>query len=153
MTVLRGLALSVVLASLTPVPAPAQVTPGTTPLPDTIEKVKEAVDLDTIRAGRFDNGKMWTFEYPPTEYLRETYAIEADSAWFQRARLGALRIPGCSASFVSPNGLVLTNHHCAREFVVQVTGDGEDLLDTGFYAPRSGRSPTSRPTSSSRSWT
>jgi hypothetical protein len=90
--------------------------------------------MDTVRAGEFDQGKMWTFEHPPTEYFRTTYNFEPDSAWFARARLGALRIPGCSASFVSPNGLVLTNHHCARDFVTQVSAEGEGLLDEGFYA-------------------
>lgn len=92
------------------------------------------VDLDTVRAGRFDFGKMWTFEYPPGEYFSETYGFSADPEWFQRARLSALRIPGCSASFVSPNGLVATNHHCVRGAVTRVTRDGEDLLDEGFYA-------------------
>jgi hypothetical protein len=92
------------------------------------------VDLDTVRAGLFDQGKMWTFEFPPVEYLAETYGLRPDEAWFERARLGALRIPSCSASFVSPNGLVLTNHHCAREFVSQVSGDGESLLDDGVVA-------------------
>lgn len=90
------------------------------------------VDLDTVQAGRFDQGKMWTFEFPPVEYLEETYGLRPDSAWFAKARLGALRIPGCSASFVSPNGLVMTNHHCAREFVTQVSGAGESLLDRGL---------------------
>ena len=90
--------------------------------------------IDTVRAGEFDQGRMWTFDVPPAEYFRETYGIAADEAWFERARLGALRIPSCSASFVSPDGLVLTNHHCAREFVTQVTEDGESLLDDGFYA-------------------
>jgi hypothetical protein len=92
------------------------------------------VDLDTVRAGRFDQGKMWTFENPPERYFAETYGFQPDSAWFARARLGALRIPSCSASFVSPNGLVLTNHHCARDFVAQVAGEDEGLLDQGFYA-------------------
>jgi hypothetical protein len=92
------------------------------------------VDLDTIRAGEFDDGKMWTFEYPPLEYFGGTYAFAPDSSWFARARLGALRLPNCSASFVSPNGLVLTNHHCARESVTEVSRDGEVLLDEGFYA-------------------
>jgi hypothetical protein len=92
------------------------------------------IDPDTIEAGRFDQGKMWTFEFPPMEYLAETYGISPDSSWFQRARLGALRIPSCSASFVSPHGLVLTNHHCAREFVSQVSEEGENLLDEGFFA-------------------
>lgn len=92
------------------------------------------VDLDTVRAGPFDQGKMWTFEFPPTDWFAEEYGLDADSAWFARARLGALRIPSCSASFVSPHGLVLTNHHCARSFVTQVSEDGENLLDDGFYA-------------------
>lgn len=92
------------------------------------------VDLDTVRAGRFDQGKMWTFDDPPARYFAETYGFDANAAWFERARLGALRIPSCSASFVSPNGLVLTNHHCAREFASQVTEAGEALLDNGLVA-------------------
>ena len=92
------------------------------------------IELDTVRAGRFDNGRMWTFEYPPTAYLNETYDFAPDSAWFRRARLGALRIPSCSASFVSPSGLVATNHHCAREHVSAVRREGETLLDDGFLA-------------------
>ncbi|MCH8276416.1 MAG: S46 family peptidase, partial [Bacteroidetes bacterium] len=88
-----------------------------------------------IKAGRYDNGKMWTFEYPPLEYLANTYDFRPDEAWFERARLSVLRIPGCSASFVSPNGLVVTNHHCVRSRVSQVSGPDEGLLDNGFYAP------------------
>jgi len=99
----------------------------------TIPKVM-GVDLDTVRAGEFDQGKMWTFEHPPVEYFSRTYGFRPDDAWFERARLGALRIPSCSASFVSPNGLVMTNHHCAREFVTQVQREGETLLDDGFFA-------------------
>ncbi|NNM32946.1 MAG: S46 family peptidase, partial [Gemmatimonadetes bacterium] len=89
---------------------------------------------DTVQAGPFDNGKMWTFDAPPRDYLSETYGFTPDDEWFERARLGAVRIPNCSASFVSPHGLLMTNHHCARDFVVQATADGENLLDDGFYA-------------------
>ncbi|NNF38528.1 MAG: S46 family peptidase [Gemmatimonadetes bacterium] len=106
---------------------PAAMAPAAAPVPF-------GVDLDTIRAGTFDQGRMWTFDVPPAAYFQDTYGIEADSAWFARARLGALRIPSCSASFVSPHGLVLTNHHCARDFVSQVSGDDENLLDDGFLA-------------------
>ena len=92
------------------------------------------VDLDTIQAGRFDYGKMWTFEYAPAEYFSETYGFDASPEWFDRARMSVLRIPGCSASFVSPHGLVATNHHCVRGRVAGLSGDAEDLLSDGFVA-------------------
>jgi len=94
----------------------------------------QQAELDTIRAGRFDFGKMWTFENAPTEYFTREYGFAADSAWFARARMAALRIPGCSASFVSPNGLLATNHHCVRGRVAALSRPGEDLLDNGFLA-------------------
>jgi hypothetical protein len=90
--------------------------------------------LDTVQAGRFDMGKMWTFEYAPVDYFTTTYGFQANQAWFDAARMAALRIPGCSAAFVSPNGLVVTNHHCVRGSIVRVTREGESLLDHGFYA-------------------
>ncbi|MGM0670061.1 MAG: S46 family peptidase [Gemmatimonadota bacterium] len=90
--------------------------------------------LDTVRAGIFDSGKMWTFEYPPLDYLEETYGFSAGPEWFRKAHLGALRVPGCTASFVSPNGLVMTNHHCARDHIQAVSREDEDLVADGFYA-------------------
>ena len=94
----------------------------------------QGIDLDTVRAGQFDYGKMWTFEYPPQDYFTATYGFEANDQWFERIRLAALRIPGCSASFVSPNGLMATNHHCVRGVITRVAQAGERLLDDGFYA-------------------
>ena len=93
-----------------------------------------SLDPDTVRAQPLDGGKMWLFENPPTEYLQQTYGFAPDDAWYRRARLASLRMPGCSASFVSPNGLVLTNHHCAQSHVVAVSRPGEGLLDNGFTA-------------------
>ncbi|MFT4605583.1 MAG: hypothetical protein ACI9W4_002325 [Rhodothermales bacterium] len=88
-----------------------------------------------IETGRFDSGKMWTFDQPPTDYFSEEYGLEADSAWFARARAAALRFSShCSASFVSGEGLVMTNHHCARESITEVQEDGENLLKEGFLA-------------------
>jgi hypothetical protein len=124
-----------------PAPTPPREAPAGIPLVRTdtargqiVGPMVFGVDLDTIQAGLFDQGKMWTFEFPPTRYLADTYGMEPDAAWFAKARLGSLRIPSCSASFVSPNGLVMTNHHCAREFVTQVQREGETLLDDGFLA-------------------
>jgi len=94
----------------------------------------QTVNPETIRAGRFDLGKMWTFEYAPAQYFSETYGFTADSAWFAGARLPALNIGGCSAGFVSPNGLIVTNHHCVRGNVNALSRRGETLLDSGFVA-------------------
>ena len=127
-----------------PVPKQSGDVPGSTPGPfDPVptrpdrapEPSDHAVDppLD-VQIGPFDTGKMWTFDNPPVDYFEETYGFRPDSAWFARARLGALRLPNCSASFVSSSGLILTNHHCARESISEVAREDEDLLYDGFHA-------------------
>ena len=132
-------------ATPSPSPGPAAPVPDVAPEPPPSPEPEPVsapapqpmlfgVDLDTIRAGRFDQGKMWTFDAPPADYFTREYGFTADEEWFERARLGALRIPSCSAAFVSPNGLVMTNHHCARDFLSQVSREGESLLDEGFVA-------------------
>jgi len=114
-----------------------------TPATEKVKKVNVEHDLrtpfpvgfDTVRARRFDGGKMWTFDQPPVQYFSTTYGIKPDTSWFNHARLGALRFSTyCSASFVSPHGLVMTNHHCGRESVTEVSKDGENLFNDGFYA-------------------
>ncbi len=90
--------------------------------------------LDTVKAGQFDTGKMWTFDYPPINYFEKTYNFTFTKDWFEKARLSALRLPNCSASFVSEDGLVMTNHHCARGALDAVNREGENLPETGFYA-------------------
>jgi hypothetical protein len=92
------------------------------------------INLDTVKAGAFDTGKMWTFDFPPVEYFAQTYSFNPDAQWFEHARLSALRVPGCTASFVTGDGLVMTNHHCARGALDAVNREGENLPDDGFYA-------------------
>ena len=90
---------------------------------------------DSTKGGPLDLGKMWTFDNPPKDYFKKTYNFTADEKWFDESRLAALRFADyCSASFVSANGLVMTNHHCARESGTGVARKGEDLNATGFYA-------------------
>ena len=113
---------------------PAEV-PETVPVHEPLRLAPaQRVDSAMARAGRFDQGKMWTFDHPPVDYFAETYGFTPDEEWFRHARLGTLRIPGCTASFVSSVGLVLTNHHCARSHAVSVALEGEHILDDGFYA-------------------
>ena len=93
------------------------------------------LDLDTVKAGKFDTGKMWTFEYPPVDYFEKEYGFTPDKDWFDHVRMAALKFATyCSASFVSEDGLIMTNHHCARQNVTKVTRDGEDLHKNGFIS-------------------
>lgn len=82
-----------------------------------------------------ENGTMWTFDNPPVEYFSETYDFTPDAEWFDDVRMSALRFANhCSASFISAEGLVMTNFHCGIDAVREVTREGEDLRRDGFYA-------------------
>src|SRR3989442_4291325 len=88
-----------------------------------------------MRPGPLVAGTMGPLPNPPVDCFQEAYGFRPDSAWLARARLGALRFATyCSASFVSPHGLVLTNHHCSRENAGGVMRPGENFDSTGFYA-------------------
>lgn len=94
------------------------------------------VDLDTVKAQEFDMGKMWTFENPPLKYFEKEYGFVPTEEWLNKVRKSALKFATwCSASFVSEDGLVMTNHHCARENLTSVQNEGENLLRDGFFAP------------------
>lgn len=83
----------------------------------------------------FDFGRMWTFEDAPLEYFNSSYDLELDQAWMDNVRQSALRFSTfCSASFISDQGLIMTNHHCSRGLISDLQKEGENLFDYGFYA-------------------
>ncbi len=97
-------------------------------------KAQNSFNPDTVKSQKLDTGKMWTFEFPPFEYFKEKYGFTPTKEWFDDVRLSAVRIPGCSASFVSEDGLIMTNNHCSRGSRRQVQKEGEDLAATAFIA-------------------
>ena len=78
---------------------------------------------------------MWTFDNFPFAKVRELYGVDITPAWLDKVRLATVRIAGCTASFVSPDGLILTNHHCAVSCLAQLSTPGHDLIADGFAAP------------------
>jgi hypothetical protein len=80
-------------------------------------------------------GRMWTFQDPPLEWWQNAYGFSPTAEWLEHVRLGSVRYGEvCSASFVSPDGLIMTNHHCARGCIEELSSPDADFLEDGFYA-------------------
>jgi peptidase S46-like protein len=93
-----------------------------------------ALGLVPAPSARADEG-MWTFDNPPVQRLKEVYAFTPDSAWFDHVRMSSVRFnSGGSGSFVSANGLVMTNHHVGFESIQKLSTPEKDLVKNGFYA-------------------
>jgi hypothetical protein len=85
-------------------------------------------------AVRPDEG-MWPFDGLPLQKLKEKYGFEPTAEWLEHVRLGSVRFDtGGSGSFVSPNGLVMTNHHVALETIQKVSTPEKDWVKDGFSA-------------------
>ena len=90
--------------------------------------------LFSIPVSLADEG-MWTFDNPPLKQLKERYGFEPTRAWLDHLRLASARFnDGGSGSFVSPHGLVLTNHHVALGQLQKVSSPSKDYVKDGFYA-------------------
>jgi hypothetical protein len=92
-----------------------------------------AVSLFAVHAVA-DEG-MWTFDNFPAAVVKAKYGVTIDQPWLDRIRVAAVRLSsGCSASIVTANGLVLTNHHCVRDCAQSLSTDKVDYVKDGFSA-------------------
>lgn len=78
---------------------------------------------------------MWTFDNFPSALVRERFGAQIDQAWLDRVRQSVVRLAGCTASFVSPDGLILTNNHCVTGCLAQHSSRERSLIEAGFLAP------------------
>jgi len=96
--------------------------------------VVAAVLAGSLSYAAADEG-MWTFDNFPSEQVGRKYGFSPDQRWLDHIRLSSVRLAGgCSGSIVSENGLVMTNHHCARSCIQQLSTPEKDLVSGGFLA-------------------
>jgi peptidase S46-like protein len=87
-----------------------------------------------VSIAKADEG-MWTFDSFPAAKMRADYGWAPDQAWLDKVQSAAVRLTGgCSASFVSDAGLILTNHHCVATCVEQNSTADSNILKTGYTA-------------------
>ena len=93
-----------------------------------------AAVLAAASTARAEEG-MWTLDHFPIARANQTLGTSIDQGFLDRVRLASAKFGGCSAGFVSGEGLLLTNHHCVRSCVANLSTPAVDYVETGF-APR-----------------
>ena len=87
----------------------------------------------TAAAPRADEG-FWPYNAVPKSAIRQAYGFDVTDEWLTHLQLSSIRFGGASGSFVSADGLVLTNHHVGRGALQQLSTPSRDLIKDGFYA-------------------
>lgn len=78
---------------------------------------------------------MWTFDNFPAAAVKQKYGADIGQPWLDRLQRSITRHEsGCTGSFVSPDGLVLTNHHCVMSCLRDLSSTSENLVENGFNA-------------------
>lgn len=87
----------------------------------------------TSFSARADEG-MWTLDNFPTQRVKQVYGVELTDDWMRKVQRATVRLGGCTGSFVSPDGLILTNNHCVWSCMRDLSSKERNLAETGFVA-------------------
>src|ERR1044072_2737336 len=91
--------------------------------------------FQTLNLTAFADEGMWPFNNVPRAEIKKKYGFDVTDDWLNKVRLASVRFNnGGSGSFVSPNGLVLTNYHIVEDIVGEVSTPEKDLAKEGFVA-------------------
>src|SRR5882724_13145497 len=91
--------------------------------------------LQTLHISALADEGMWTFNNVPRAEIKRKYGFEITDAWLKKVQQASVRFNSVgSGSFVSPNGLVLTNYHIVEDIVNEVSTPQKDLAKEGFVA-------------------
>lgn len=91
--------------------------------------------LSAFAQNVFADEGMWTFDKFPTQAVKQKYGVDINKDWLKKTQLSSVRLAnGCSGSFISEKGLVLTNHHCVDSCVQQISTAKNDFIKNGFVA-------------------
>ncbi len=91
--------------------------------------------LSLMALPAFADEGMWTFDNFPRQKVEALYGVSISPEWLGRLQRASVRLDGgCSASIVSRDGLVLTNHHCVVDCVQNLSTEAADFVANGFSA-------------------
>ena len=91
--------------------------------------------LQTLHITALADEGMWTINNVPRAEIKKKYGFDVTDEWLNKVRLASVRFNnGGSGSFVSPNGLVLTNYHIVEDIVGEVSTPEKDIAKEGFVA-------------------
>ena len=89
--------------------------------------------FQTIPVAALDEG-MWTFNNVPRDDIKQKYGFDVTDEWLHKVQLATVRFPNGTGSFVSPNGLVLSNYHIVEDAIGELSTATKDYAKEGFLA-------------------
>src|ERR1043165_8108771 len=99
-----------------------------------VRSLAAACTVGFVASAAADEG-MWLFNAPPLKQLKDKYQFEPTTQWLDHLQKASVRFnSGGSGSFVSANGLVITNHHVGLDTLQKISSETNNYVADGFYA-------------------